>query len=381
MGAGALGSQTLLNLVRAGFGTWTVVDYDVLLPHNLVRHALPAAYVGFEKAGALAHLANGIVEDGGTVDSFGADVLTDPLPDELRTKFDATDITLDFSASVAVARWLALDAPGDSRRISVFLNPDGTDLVVMAEDQARSMRLDRIEAQYYRAVIEREEFAEHLLENGERLRYGHTCRDVTSTLSQDTLSLFSGIAAGALRETIAHAGSSLAVWQTSANHSVSYRAVELADPVEIQCGDWQISTDVGVLRKLSDLRKQALPNETGGVLLGYTDQLRKVLYVVDTLPSPPDSDEWPRSYIRGCDGLQEAVDEITRRTGGAIAYLGEWHSHPDESTCEPSLADVAFLAWLTDHMFLDGMPALMAIVGEGDDVSWHTATLTSAEDP
>ena len=112
VGAGALGSQTLLNLVRAGFGTWTVVDYDVLLPHNLVRHALPAAYVGFEKAGALAHLANGIVEDGGTVDSFGADVLTDPLPDELRTKFDATDITLDFSASVAVARWLALDAPG-----------------------------------------------------------------------------------------------------------------------------------------------------------------------------------------------------------------------------------------------------------------------------
>ena len=111
------------------------------------------------------------------------------------------------------------------------------------------MRLDRIEAQYYRAVIEREEFAEHLLENGERLRYGHTCRDVTSTLSQDTLSLFSGIAAGALRETIAHAGSSLAVWQTSATHSVSYCAVELADPVEIQCGDWQISTDVGVLRK------------------------------------------------------------------------------------------------------------------------------------
>ena len=117
------------------------------------------------------------------------------------------------------------------------------------------------------------------------------------------------------------------------------------------------------------------------MLLGYPDHLRKVLYVVDTLPSPPDSEEWPRSYIRGCDGLKEAVDAIARRTGGAIAYLGEWHSHPDESTCEPSLADLAFLAWLTDHMFLDGMPALMAIVGEGDDVSWHTATLTSAEDP
>ena len=381
VGAGAIGSHTLLNLARAGFGTWTVVDHDILLPHNLVRHALPATYVGIEKAGALAHFANGIVEEDGTVDSLGADVFTDPLPAELRTKFDATDITLDFSASVAVARWLALDAPGDSRRISVFLNPDGTDLVVMAEDQARSMRLDRIEAQYYRAVIGREEFAEHLLENGERLRYGHTCRDVTSTLSQDSLSLFSGIAAGVLRETIATAGASLAVWQTSANHSVSYRTVDLTDPVEAQCGDWQIRTDQGVLRKLSDLREQALPNETGGVLLGYADHLHKVLYVVDTLPSPPDSEEWPRSYVRGCDGLKEAVDAIAHRTGGAVAYLGEWHSHPDGSTCEPSPDDLVFLAWLTDHMFVDGMPGLMAIVGESDDSSWYTTTLTSAGDP
>ena len=381
VGAGALGSQTLLNLVRAGFGTWTVVDHDVLLPHNLVRHALPGACVGLEKAAALAHLASLCFEDGETVDSFCADVLTPPLADELRTRLDATDITLDFSASVAVARWLALDAPGDSRRISVFLNPDGTDLVLMAEDQARSTRLDCIEAQYYRSMIAREEFAEHLLENGERLRYGHTCRDATSTLSQDTLSLFSGIAAGALRETIASAGPSLAVWQTSAHHAVSYRAVDLADSVKIQCGDWQISTDVGVLRKLSDLRKQALPNETGGALLGYPDHLHKVLYVVDILPSPPDSEEWPKSYIRGCDGLKEAVDAIARRTGGAIAYLGEWHSHPDGSTCEPSPADLVFLAWLTNHMFLDGMPALMAIVGEGDDTSWHTEALTSAEIP
>ena len=41
VGAGALGSQTLLNLARGGFGKWTVVDNDVLLPHNLVRHASP----------------------------------------------------------------------------------------------------------------------------------------------------------------------------------------------------------------------------------------------------------------------------------------------------------------------------------------------------
>lgn len=381
VGAGALGSHILLNLARGGFGTWTVIDHDVLLPHNLVRHALPGAYVGSEKAGALAHFVNSLHEDGRTVDSLGADVLIHPITDELRAKLDNTDVSVDFSASLAVARWLALDAPGDSRRISVFLNSKGTDLVLMAEDQARSMRLDQIEAQYYRAVIERKEFAEHLSDSTEQLRYGRTCRDVTSTLPQDMISLFSGIAARALKDRIANPGSILAVWQISANQSVSYRSVELAEPVEFRCGDWRISTNKYTLQKLRDLRQCALPNETGGVLLGYSDHLHRVLYVVDALPSPPDSEEWPTSYIRGCDGLKEAVGEVASRTVGIVKYLGEWHSHPDKSSCEPSLADRKFLSWLTEYMFLDGMPALMAIVCEGDDVSWHVETLNSSETP
>jgi tRNA A37 threonylcarbamoyladenosine dehydratase len=38
-GAGALGSQLMNNLSRAGFGRWTIVDNDKLLPHNLARNA------------------------------------------------------------------------------------------------------------------------------------------------------------------------------------------------------------------------------------------------------------------------------------------------------------------------------------------------------
>lgn len=379
VGAGALGSQILLNLTRGGFGTWTVIDHDVLLPHNLVRHALPGFCVGYEKAGTLSRFVNSLHEDGETVDSLDADVLAHPITKELRTKLGASDVFVDFSASLVVARWLTLDAPGDSRRISVFLNPQGTDLVVMAEDQARSMRLDQIEAQYYRAVIERKEFAEHLLDSSERLRYGLTCRDVTSTLPQDMVSLFSGIAARALKETIANPESSLVVWQISANLSVSYRSIELVESVEVHCGDWQINTDKRTLRKLHDLRQHALPNETGGVLLGYPDHLHRMLYVVDVLSSPPDSEEWPTSYIRGSDGLKEAIDEVASRTAGVVGYLGEWHSHPDKSPCEPSSADLKFLLWLTDHMFRDGMPALMAIVCEGDDVLWRTAPQNSSE--
>ena len=42
---------------------------------------------------------------------------------------------------------------------------------------------------------------------------------------------------------------------------------------------------------------------------------------------------------------------------------------------------LTLLAWLADHTFLAGMPALVAIVGEYGDVSWHTVALTGVEDP
>lgn len=188
------------------------------------------------------------------------DVLAKPVTDELRTKLGTAGISVDFSASVAVARWLSLDAPGDSRRISVFLNPAGSDLVLMAEDPSRLMRLDHIESQYYRAVIEREDLARHLQSRGERRRYGHGCRDVTRTIPQDLISLFSGIAAREVRETIKCNEPRLAIWRTSAHMSVSYSLVELAEPSEVDCGDWTSCTDKLILKKLHELRRRALPN-------------------------------------------------------------------------------------------------------------------------
>ena len=40
----------MMNLVRSGFGIWTLIDEDELMPHNLARHALPPWCVGMPKA-------------------------------------------------------------------------------------------------------------------------------------------------------------------------------------------------------------------------------------------------------------------------------------------------------------------------------------------
>ena len=38
IGAGAVGSNVITGTVRAGAGIWTIIDDDIVLPHNTVGH-------------------------------------------------------------------------------------------------------------------------------------------------------------------------------------------------------------------------------------------------------------------------------------------------------------------------------------------------------
>lgn len=95
-----------------------------------------------------------------------------------------------------------------------------------------------------------------------------------------------------------------------------------------------------------------------------------IIYVVDTLLSPPDSEEQPKSYIRGCEGLLERVGEVEKITAGNLRYVGEWHSHPRGYDSAPSGYDRKLFGWLSDQMNADGLPPLMLIVAESDDLTW-----------
>jgi integrative and conjugative element protein (TIGR02256 family) len=145
-------------------------------------------------------------------------------------------------------------------------------------------------------------------------------------------------------------------------------------------GNWTLVVDEWLVTRLKELRADRLPNETGGVLLGMYDLTRRVVYVVDTIPSPPDSKEWPTLYIRGSKGLSARVTEVTQKTAGQLEYVGEWHSHPDRCSCDPSMDDLTVFTWLTDHMAVAGLPALMAIVGQGDSSRWFLGEMLRAGD-
>ena len=121
------------------------------------------------------------------------------------------------------------------------------------------------------------------------------------------------------------------------------------------------------------------PNETGGVLVGSFDLQNRIVYIVDTVPSPPDSEEWPTLYIRGCQGLKKSLDDIYEVTNGMLEYIGEWHSHPDMSPTSPSDDDLQVFSWLTGLMDSDGLPALMMIVGQRGNTSCFVGEIFKKE--
>ena len=277
------------------------------------------------------------------------------------------------SASIPVARHLARDREGVAgRRVSLFLSPSGHDLVILAEDTSRSLRLDSLEMQYYRALISCEELDGHLEQPPGRVRYGRTCRDLSVILSQEDVALHSAVAARAVRAISDQPDSaSIRIWRASEDMQVVALNIPISPTVELSIppDGWRLCTDRYVMEKVRLIRSAKLPRETGGVLVGTVDTERKIVYVVDCLPSPKDSVETPGSYNRGTHNLEDWMKHVREVTGNEVDYIGEWHSHPAGCPALPSGDDRILFKWIDGHVSAEEHPSVMLIVGEDD--GWY----------
>jgi integrative and conjugative element protein (TIGR02256 family) len=138
-------------------------------------------------------------------------------------------------------------------------------------------------------------------------------------------------------------------------------------PLALAISDLKIVWDEHLRAKVRRERERHLPNETGGVLLGYFDLVAGTVTIVDALSAPADSREEQTGFVRGADGLEEAVGEVGRRTANIVRYVGEWHSHPRNHSARASRDDVLLLAHLAAALGSEGLPALMLIIGATEE--------------
>jgi len=367
IGVGALGSQVIESLVRTGFGIWTGIDSDVFLPHNAARHELTQHEVGRLKVEGMQIKLNALLDEIAMPSTLEANVLRPGLKEtELHEALSNVETILDMSASLPVARKLAYYPDKRIRRCSVFLNPSGSDLVLLCEDKNRRARLDWLEFQYYRELVSNQALALHFEADANRIRYARSCRDLTSLVPQHLIAMHSGIASHALQQCLPRPDAVVRIWHSDSSMNVKAYAVETCPVVDLTIDRWRVCTDRVFARKLRKHRQAQLPRETGGVLIGNFDQENRVVYLADMLPSPPDSEEWPTLYVRGSQGLESAVKRVRERTDNQLQYIGEWHSHPDGYNTEPSGDDKTVFGWLAEHAARDSNPPVMAIAGEKD---------------
>ena len=338
IGMGAVGSQLFLDLWRSGYGRWTLFDDDRVFPHNLARHASDWSTIGYNKAACMSVISSGMYSDVDAVEAISANVLNPGSKSaEVRKAFDEAELIVDMSASIAVARFIAIDVQARARRASFFLNPRGLDSVLLLEGTTRAVRLDMLEMQYYRQLIISEKLRDHLLPPPDQIRVSLSCREVTSRIPQDYVAMMAAIGSRALRQLLAKKSQSICLWRID-SESLAVDCCNITSPntLLVERNEWKIYLDEFLVKKLLQLRRIKLPRETGGVLLGSFDVSRRIVYVMDTLPPPPDSEEWPAAFIRGSEHLERDLKFVAARTAGNLGYVGEWHSHPSKCSCTPS---------------------------------------------
>lgn len=360
VGAGAIGSHILNNFLRSGYGKWTIIDNDYFWPHNIARHTLISNDIGYTKVKSLENLSH-LIQSDSDLTAIAADVFSGDS--SVHTAFSQSDIILDASASIAVERYLALDVQSDARRISCFLNPQGTATIMLLESVDRSARLDLLEMQYYRELLKDEKYSDHM-SLPETMVYSGTCRSISSRISQDNVSLSAALCCKAMKLHTSNANGEIIIW-THATDSVEKESFMADKWITYEYDGWKVELSLSLLGEMRTDREKALPNETGGVLIGAYDIARKRIYVVYQVRAPEDSISSPTSFIRGCANLPERLKYIQETTLDNLTYIGEWHSHPNGNT-QKSADDVKLHEAIVSYNRGNCLPGCMIILGNNN---------------
>jgi integrative and conjugative element protein (TIGR02256 family) len=369
-GVGALGSHLAEIWSKEGWGSWIFIDPDYIQPHNITRHIAKDFQVGQNKAKAVNDLIQSNYDFKYRNDNAIAENIIN-LNDQLLEKICNTDIIVDASTTLYVPRELSrMDV---KRATSVFITPSGLSSVLLLEDKDRFFRLNVLEAQYYSAILSNDWGSKHLVGNSSHLWVGSGCRDISLVISVELVQLHAAILARQLRLRTRSLEASIIIWEADSDTgTVSMQNISVSSSITSQNGAWSIIWNIDLRNKVREFRSLNLPNETGGILLGYIDQKTKEIYIVDILSAPPDSQGDTSGFSRGINGLKNKVDFAESCTARIVTYIGEWHSHPEKVSVLASEADKKVLQYLDKSLKADGCPAVMLIIGDNEE-KWYVS--------
>lgn len=132
---------------------------------------------------------------------------------------------------------------------------------------------------------------------------------------------------------------------------------------------WIVDGELDVVLQEAE---RALPNETGGILMGYADSAGTPV-VTHVIGPGPTARHSRTAFMPDSRWQQRHVDAIYERSGRRHTYLGDWHTHPGGAAF-PSLRDLRTLRRIAKFAPARVCSPVMLILGgraTWEGVAWH----------
>lgn len=328
IGCGSLGSKICLHLARNGNDNFILIDNDNFLPHNNARHAL--THNGFFKNKAKL-LEDSLSNMGLKVKSYPIDVF------EAINKIEEQTLFIDSSASLSTRNLLSR-VKLNGNVIHTSLYDHGKLALLLVEGKNRNPRIDDLMVGLYTECVQNSRLRNQFLsDQAVYLSTGQGCGSFTTIAPDARISLSSAGMSSKIQHYInndnpeygeLHIGNIDELDMSLSWQKIKYSCVSVISASGDNDWEWEARILGQVLDEMNSSAFTAMPNETGGALIGHISSVNKTITISNFIPAPPDSKISATYFELGTEGLRKKVKKIENLTNGLLTYVGTWHSHP-----------------------------------------------------
>jgi len=342
IGCGALGAKLGEFLVREGIAQLTLVDPDVLEPHNLARHTLGRSSLGLPKAKELKQHLERIVGQEHDFSCRARTMRIDELDDKTLSEAlgNQPHWVIDATADARAARRLTLSGQPHPV-IRVELTDAGRLGLLAVEGVKRNPRLDDLQATLYQTALSRPEIAAWLQRDAglAPVMVGVGCASATMQMPDSRVALHAAAFMPSINARIV--GKEVYGGGLGINHLDAYGQpigwtwvdvppfesirVEVSDP---SLEPWELRVHPDALKAIEAAARAARPREAGGYLYGRFDVGARTLTVVEAV-ALQSLEATATKLVLPPAGRSPREREIIERCGTSLRCLGPWHSHPN----------------------------------------------------
>jgi proteasome lid subunit RPN8/RPN11 len=355
LGCGAIGSKLIYHLYRSGITNLTICDKDVMMPHNICRHALTVPSILKNKAELVRDSVDKMFYFSCPIKIVKDDLLK-WLP---QTNLNEYDVIIDATASASVARCLDNVVCNLTIPVIRFALSDSGRIGLVYINNDRSVSLVDYYMQLLREAIEDDDISDWFKDerryNYDYVRVGEGCHSNTMKINDDVISAHTALAARIIRNLFDKCAKNIAYLSFAdldfqgSMFSLKYIIPSFEKFTCQNNSQWEVRIPSDLSKYIKTEAKVGGKREVGEYMMGYVDTKYHRIYVLDSF-KPQDSLRKTNRIELGKKGWKEHKETIGQRTASMMSYLGDWHSHPSGSLLPSNIDEATFEYLITNEI-------------------------------